>query len=349
MNKEIIIAHRLLRQRLAQPVNTPADYRALFSLLQPVAPAYFSYPGSPPEMTHRVAFDGTALAGEMREERQLVKGRFLNKTIGYVLENELALYANAFCRPLEKMSWLQQRVYDALATTGPLTPRQLAEETSLLNKELMPILHRLQEAFLVYEEQLTSDWERGWYIFSSEWPEIEIAAALREEAAEKIIFRLLESQIFASQTQLKDWSAWSNKELEQRLSALSQQGKIRKISIDGLGEGWSRCADEQLPELTLAPSVFMLHKSDPLVRAHASDLKVKYRGEEILQYLLIDGTFQGAVIGHWRIGPHDVEDIQIDLSANEATVRREEIIAAVSYAYRPPFSNIISFNGEKVE
>ena len=122
INTRTIIAQRLYRQGLVNPVKTSTEYRKLFSLLQPVAPPFFSYPGSPPDMTHRVSFDGTALASEMREQRQLIKGRFINKTIGYVLENELEIYANAFCRPLEKMNWLQQRVYDALATTGPLTP-----------------------------------------------------------------------------------------------------------------------------------------------------------------------------------------------------------------------------------
>ena len=212
----------------------------------------------------------------------------------------------------------------------------------------MPILHRLQEAFLVYEDQLTADWERGWYIFSSEWPQVAIDPSLKKQCAEIILLRTLESQIFASLAQLKDWSSWSLKELQELLSELEKKEKVVKITIAGLGEGWVRSEDMQLNELDLPPSVFMLHKADPLVRSHVSELKKVFQGQEVLQYLLIDGTFQGAVLGHWRIGPHDVEDILLNLSTAVAKSRRTEIIAAVNWGYRPPFSNINKYNGEKI-
>jgi len=41
-------------------------------------------------------------------------------------EDDLDLHANAFRRPLEKMTGMQRRVCDALATTGPLAPRWIA-------------------------------------------------------------------------------------------------------------------------------------------------------------------------------------------------------------------------------
>jgi hypothetical protein len=333
---------------LSEPVQTDEDYLALFALLQPVSPPYFSYPGSPPSMTHRAVFDDMELAGRFRERRELVKGRFLNKTIGYVLEGDLELYANAFRRPLEKMTWMQRRVYDALATTGPLTPRQLSEETDLLNKEIMPALHRLQEAFLVYEDQLTTDWERGWYIFASEWPEIAIEAEHWETAASEVLLRFLTSHVFATAQQMKDWSGWAMKDVKRLLAGLEAQGIITPMTITGIGDGWLRTEDATLPEAPVPPTVFMQHKADPLVRSHASEQKTRYHGVEVLQYLLIDGAFQGAVLGHWRIGPHDVDDIVIDLSPEECARRREEIIRAVAWGYQPPFSQIRKYAGVDV-
>ena len=150
ITRETILAERLCRQRLLEPVGTAEEYAALFALLQPVAPYFFSCPGSPPTLVHRTAFNEQPLIERLREGRAVVKGRFLGGTIGYVLEGDLAGYANAFRRPLEKMTWTQRQVFQALQHTGPLTPRQLAEETDLMNKEVMPALHRLQEAFLVY-------------------------------------------------------------------------------------------------------------------------------------------------------------------------------------------------------
>ena len=92
----------------------------------------------------------------------------------------------------------------------------------------------------------------------------------------------------------------------------------------------------------------MLHKSDILARSHASELKRRFGHREVLQYLLIDGAFQGAVLGHWRIGPHDVEDIAVELPAVERMNRREEILNAVSSGYRPPYSRILRYAGKEI-
>ena len=46
-----------------------------------------------------------------------------------------------------------------------------------------------------------------------------------------------------------------------------------------------------------------------------------------LQYLLIDGVFHGAVVGHFRNGPYDLNDVRIDDAS--LLSRKEEIIAAV--------------------
>ena len=43
--------------------------------------------------------------------------------------------------------------------------KQLKEESGLLVKEITPALHRLQEAFLIYEDQYDGEWDRGWYRF----------------------------------------------------------------------------------------------------------------------------------------------------------------------------------------
>lgn len=49
---------------------------------------------------------------------------------------------------------------------------------------------------------------------------------------------------------------------------------------------------------------------------------------EPLQYLLIDGEFRAACVGHFRNGPYDLNDIVCDLPDAEA--RRDEILQAVA-------------------
>ena len=81
---------------------------------------------------------------------------------------------------------VQEMVLYAIGGAGPLTPRQVKEETGLLNKEIMPALHRLQQAFLVYEDQVSDDWERSWYDFAEEWPHVKPDTARRPAAVQSV-------------------------------------------------------------------------------------------------------------------------------------------------------------------
>ena len=129
---------------------------------------------------------------------------------------------------------------------GPVTPQQIKEKTRLLNKQIMPALHRLQEAFLVYEDQKDSDWERGWYDFATEWPEIDPAAEPWESAASQVLLRFLRGHVFATFEQLRDWSQWPAHRLKSLVADLEQRHALLALTVEGLGAGWI-AADDQLP------------------------------------------------------------------------------------------------------
>jgi hypothetical protein len=349
ISKETILTERLHRHRLLQPVTTEEEYAELFRLLQPVAGVADSCPGTPPVLVHRATFDDSELTDLWRADRRIVKGRFLNGGLGYVFSNELELYGNAFQRPLIKLSLRQELIYETLAHVGPLTPRQIKEETGLLNKEIMPILHRLQQAFLVYEDQVDSSWERSWYIFSSEWPEVEINPERWGSAAQEVLRRFIHAQVFVTEEQIKDWSGWSIKQISHVLRPLKTHGDIGPCTIEGFGTGWMQCNDININASSPPRAVIMLHRSDPLVHARASELKRRFAGLEVLQYLLIDGDFRGAVCGHWRINPFDVDDIIIELDASECAKRKAEIIDAVAWGYHPPHHHILHYMGKHLK
>ena len=67
-----------------------------------------------------------------------------------------------------------------------------------------------------------------------------------------------------------------------------------------------------------------------------------------LQYLLIDGELKGAVLGHWRFRPYDVEDIVLLLPKDECQRREKKVLAVVSYSYKPPHHNILKYCGNKL-
>ncbi|MBN1995022.1 MAG: winged helix DNA-binding domain-containing protein [Anaerolineae bacterium] len=348
INLTTILAERLRRQCLTHPLADAGAYLELFRRLQPVSPVAYTRPGDPPRLMPRTLFDDGVEADRLRAQRRMVKGRFLGGGIGYVLAEDLVLYANAFQRPLTYFSEIQEAVLEAVQITGPLTPRQLKEETGLLNKQIMPALHRLQQAFLVYEDQTDDDWERGWYDFAAEWPEVKLNEDRRQAATAQVLLQFLAGHVFATFEQLRDWSQLSQKLLVTVIQELEQANRLVSQTVEDLGEGWLRAEDTVLPEQKVIPAVFMLHKADFLVRSHTSELRRRFGGLEVLQYLLIDGQFQGAVVGHWRIGPHNVDDIVLMLPADERAKRREEIINVVAQGYHPPHHQILKYSGAEI-
>jgi hypothetical protein len=53
-------------------------------------------------------------------------------------------------------------------------------------------------------------------------------------------------------------------------------------------------------------------------------------------------------MGHWRIGPYDIEDILLDIPEDEAEMRKEEIIGAVRKIYSPETTTILHYNSQKI-
>jgi len=69
----------------------------------------------------RARFDDGIEADWLRARRRIVKGRFWGGSIGYVLAEDLALYANVFRQSIPWLNEIQSTVWEAVQATGPLT------------------------------------------------------------------------------------------------------------------------------------------------------------------------------------------------------------------------------------
>jgi hypothetical protein len=338
----------LARQGLAKPLARKAGFEALFRRLQPVSTGPQVRPGSPPRLTHRTRFDSEAAADDLRSNRRIVKGRFQGGGVGYVHADDLGLYANAFRRPLPALSEVQEQVFDALRYGGPLTPSLVKDETGLLKKQINPALQRLQEAFLVYEDQVDDDWERAWYEFSSEWPEIRLDDAQRENAAAEVLMRFLDAFVFATEEQLRDWTQWPKKRIAALLAAMEATRSVSATEVEGLGAGWSRTKDLDLPAASPAPTAFLLNRGDFLSRAHKSELERRFERTDVLQFVYVAGEFAGVVRGHWGFKPFDIDDVEMELPASHAAALRDEVLSLVRAAYPKPRHNVLRYAGKRI-
>ena len=91
-----------------------------------------------------------------------------------------------------------------------------------------------------------------------------------------------------------------------------------------------------------------MQRNDFLVKSQDAALKKRFSSPyEHMYYLLIDGEIRGAVCGRFRFGPHDLEDVVLDLPPEERAARREEIIEAVYTVFDRAGSPLKRYDGKE--
>lgn len=326
-----IRALRMERQHLVRPADR-AEYDALYRDLQPGQNVYWNGFGQPPVLSFRAAFDDIEYNRARQRDRRLVKMRF-GGSLGWIVPEDIGLFAALYRKPTAKLSAVQQQVWERIAQGGPATIQQIKADTGLLVKEITPALHRLQEAFLVYEDQSDGEWDRLWHRFDAFFPQMDLEQYGRAEALCTVLLRFVRRMVRVDAGMAKAFYRLPEKELRAALESLAAQGLLLKDDA-----GYMTPEDAQLLQTYDAQplrSVYAVHRSDALYKAQEPALKAWAKQQcaglpydhEPLQYLLIDGEFCGAVVGHFRNGPYDLNDIVCSLP--DAQERRAEIIKAV--------------------
>lgn len=348
MNRELL-ALRMQRQHLLHPVSEDG-YDALYRDLQPGLNLYWHGFGQPPELTFRADFDDISYNRERLARRTLVKGRFGGGNLGWIIPEDLPLFAALYRKPIALMDDVQATVMTLIERLGPLNIQQIKEETGYLVKTVTPALHRLQEAFLLYEDQFDGEWDRAWYRFEEMFPEIDLNGISREDALDTLLQRFAYRMAWFDTKMARSYYKLPEKELKQACARLTDRGVF--AAMDG---GFLLAADAaamaQLPDGPLPP-VLALHRNDPLVRAFEHELKARFKplcdalpyDHDPQYYVLVEGAFRAVSVGHFRYGPYEIHDIVGDSPALWA--RRDEILAAVQK--ENPGATIQRFMGEAV-
>lgn len=335
MDHRRITALRMERQHLTRQANE-SGYLQLYRDLQPGQNVYWNGFGQPPTLSFRADFDDLEYNRERLHDRSLVKGRFSGGTLGWIVPEDMELFAALYRKPLVHPAENQLRILHMIENGGPWTIRQIKEETGLLVKEITPLLHRLQEAFLIYEDQFDGGWDRGWYRFSEMLPDVRLDRYSRCDALKILLPRFARRMVLFDVSMVRAFYRIPEREIRPAIQALLDQDAL--LSVEG---GLMLRSDAELLErYEPEPPRFIraIHRNDVLYKSEESRLKALVAplctglsyDHEPLQYLLIDGEFHGAVIGHFRNGPYDLNDVVCDLP--NASERRDEILCAVREA-----------------
>ena len=332
MDREKIIALRMERQHIARKANEE-EYVSLFRDLQPGQNVYWNGFGQPPVLSFRADFDDLEFNRDRQANRELVKGRFAGGNLGWIVPEDMELFAGLYMKPIKGFTEDQNRILELILNAGPLTIQQIKAETGMLVKQITPILHRLQEAFLIYEDQYDGEWDRGWYKFPEMFPDVNVNRYSRHEALKMVLPRFAYRMVFFDTAMAKSFYRLPEKEIRLAAESLEKDGVFVRCN-----EGFMLASD--IPVLEgMVPGemrhVYAIHRNDALYKSQEHLLKDWIKSltglmeydHEPLQYLLIDGEFRGASVGHFRNGPYDINDVVCDLP--DAEMRRDEIIEAV--------------------
>ena len=324
-----IISLRMERQHLSRKA-TANEYDKLYCDLQPGYNIYWNGFGDPPSLFHRADFDDMEYNRRRQLQHQLLKLRLIGGNIGWIIPEDLELFAALYKKPLNKPNEKQLALLELIEREGPLNIQQMKELTGMLVKEITPALHRLQAAFLIYEDQADGDWDRGWFRFSESFPYTDLEKFTRHEALKIILQRFAYRMVWFDSAMAKSYYKLPEKEIKAASAALVEEG----IFAEHCGGYLLKTDEAVLAEIDAdvqEKSVFVMHKNDFLYRAHMHLLTDEYKRAEFetIYYLLIDGEFKGACYGKFRYGPPDFDDMRADLPEDEAENRRDDIIAAV--------------------
>jgi len=329
MDKNAITALRMERQFLTRKASK-AEYNALYHDTQPGQNVYWNGFGDPPSITYRADFNDMEYNRARQRERQLIKGRFQGGNLGWIMREDIELFAGLSMKPLINLTDKQSVLLSLIEREGPMNIQLMKEMTKMLVKEITPVLHRFQEAFLIYEDQHDGEWDRGWYTFAEMFPNVKVDKYTRHEALKIVLERFAYRHVVFDIKMAKSFYKLPEKDIKKATTELVENGTLAET-----GDGYVLHNDFILLETFAAKpvkSVFAMHRNDFLVKSNEHWLKERFTHSypDTMYYLLIDGKFRGVVAGKFRYTP-ELEDVIVDLPANEAITRKSEILQATHY------------------
>lgn len=346
-----ILSLRLQRQHLQSAVSRE-HYDQFYLDMSPVPTRYWTAPGDPPTLPAHVDFDDYDYNSCRRAKRDLLKGRFAGGSIAYVTKEDLELFACLYKKEMLEFTPIQAELLELLRQEGPMNIQLMKELTGLLVKEITPALHKLQEAFILYEDQLDNEGDRGWYLFESEFPEVDINRYTKLQALKQVLPRAARLLIFSNEELLKSYYRLPMKLIKEAIFELVEEKVLLPVTLEERS-GYLLMEDKGLlqQELVIAveEKVVLLQRNDFMVRAYAEHLKEAFPSEwDVLYYLLIGREIHGAVVGRFKFGPHIIEDIVLDLSTDEQVKWQEDILTAVYEVFDQEASPVKRFAGKNI-
>ncbi len=171
--------------------------------------------------------------------------------IAYVFADELPLFAAAYSKDRKTLSFEEVELLELLEQEGPMTVAVMKELTGHLAKQLTPVLHRLQQKFLVFEDQVDNEWDRAWYLFETEFPDINLKQFTKTEAIKELVMRFAFLNVFIKPDMLASFYRFKAEDTNRAVAELAEEGKLvnRESAANPAvsGRKMNRCSKKRYP------------------------------------------------------------------------------------------------------
>ena len=99
MDNRKLISLRMERQFLSHKANEE-KYIQFYRDMQPGQNVYWNGFGDPPSLTFRADFNDIEFNRQRQAKRELIKGRFAGGNLGWIVPEDLELFAALYIKPL---------------------------------------------------------------------------------------------------------------------------------------------------------------------------------------------------------------------------------------------------------
>lgn len=329
-----------------------SEYEKMFRSMSPVHTKYWIVPGSPPIIEHRKKINDYLLNSDNRKNRIIIKGRFQGGNIGYIYADELPLYMTAYKKEIRSLSENDELILNTIESEGPMNIGLLKEITGLLSKEITPCLHKMQKAFVLFEDQVDNEWDRSWYILEDEFEEAELDIYDQKSALAEIIKRFSYNNVMIDETMIRSFTKLRLKDINDAIKAMIEDHILIEIKTDDkrgliLKEDLIKIknCDSNIPD-----DIYILDLNDYLIKSNEIYLKEEYSKKDYktLYYIMNKGYIIGAVYGNFRFGPDDLEDVRVDLSKTDREKYKSKIIEEILKVYGDEKVNVKRYCGKSI-
>lgn len=336
MTLEQIKYLRLERQGLIEAVNASA-YEDLFRNMSPVPTKFWIEPGTPPEIEQRCDFNDRDANDFARRMRAIVKGRFQGGNVGYVYQDEMPLFAAVYRKPINRFTEVEQTILTLLHNEGPMNLKMMKEITGILNKDLSKAAQHLQKAFMLFEDQVDKENDRAWYLLEDEFDELDFNKFSELEAVQEALRRFFFMNVMADASMIKSFTKLTNKVITRALNNMIEESSLIPLDIAG-NKGYMLTLDVEEAEKVVTPVpdlLLLLDNNDYLVKSNEMILKQRFGKSDYktLGYIYKQGEFVGRLLGYFRFGPDDLEDVELDVEKAKQEAWKERVLALIEEAY----------------